>query len=158
MDLLRNREFDFMNESRCMRKRGSTAVLFLLAMTLLGLPFVSAAQNESEEPAEPDQTPAAKQTVKRDPFWPVGYVPESERVKEPVKTSDDPKVDWASAEKALRINGIGSREDKTYALINGQVRMVGDDLKVQFKNVIYTWEVESINPPGTVKLRQVSAQ
>ncbi|MBN2685402.1 MAG: hypothetical protein JXR40_09000 [Pontiellaceae bacterium] len=147
-----------MKESHCRTERGSAAVFYLLAATLFGFPFFSSAQDGSGESAEPDQSAVAKKAMKRDPFWPVGYVPESEKVKEPVKNSDDVKIDWASAEKALRINGIGSRDGAVYALINGQIKVVGERLAVMLNNVVYTWEVESINPPGTVKLRQVSAE
>jgi hypothetical protein len=136
---------------------GSKVFLVLFVLTMFRLPSLSSAQDEAGEAVEPDQAVVAEKTIKRDPFWPVGYTTKIE-VEQIKIAPPEVKVDWVNAEKVLRINGIGSREDADYALINGQIKVVGDVLKVKFKNVIYTWEVESIHSPNTVKLRQVSAQ
>lgn len=100
-------------------------------------------------------------TVKRDPFWPVGYVPENTQEVEPIKTKvKKPTVsnDWNGAMKKVVINGVSSRADNEFfAVINGEVKSVNDTISVQHGGITYTWAVASIKPPGSVKLRRVSA-
>ncbi|VGO14952.1 hypothetical protein PDESU_03532 [Pontiella desulfatans] len=99
--------------------------------------------------------------IKRDPFWPIGYVPESvkaatEPEPEPVK----PTVanNWNKAMRNVVINGVSSRADNEFfAVINGEVKSVGDTVSISFDGMVYTWAVDSIKPPGSVKLRRVSA-
>ena len=115
----------------------------------------------------PDGTNGAKQettALKRDPFWPVGYVPE--RVKKAIATQGKPTAvrptvanDWSRAMKKIAINGVSSRaSNEFFAVINGQVKSVGDTVTVNHDGMVYTWAVESIKPPGSVKLRRVSAR
>lgn len=101
--------------------------------------------------------------VKRDPFWPVGYMPE--KLKEKTAEKEVSKKNAASAtgwNKAMRkivINGVSSRSsNEFYAVINGQIKSVGDAVTVKYEGTIYTWAVDSIKPPGSVKLRRVSAR
>lgn len=99
---------------------------------------------------------------KRDPFWPVGYVPESIRRAEAEKNieAETPVVNnnWNEAMKKVVINGVSSRADNEFfVVINGQVKSVGDTVSLNHEGTIYTWAVDSINPPGSVKLRRVSA-
>ena len=101
--------------------------------------------------------------IKRDPFWPVGYVPES--VKAALAAKANPQTvrptvgnDWNKAMKNVVINGVSSRADNEFfAVVNGQVKSVGDTVTVNYQGTVYTWAVEGIKPPGSVKLRRVSA-
>ena len=105
-----------------------------------------------------------KAAFKRDPFWPVGYVPES--VKKAIAARDKPNSvrptvanNWSTAMKKIAINGVSSRaNNEFFAVINGQVKSVGDTVTVNLDGLVYTWAVESIKPPGSVKLRRVSAR
>ena len=99
--------------------------------------------------------------IKRDPFWPVGHVPESVRaankkktvVKKPTESND-----WNGAMKKVVINGVSSRANNDFfAVINGQIKRVDDTISIIHGGVTYTWAVASIKPPGSVKLRRVSA-
>jgi hypothetical protein len=99
--------------------------------------------------------------VKRDPFWPIGFVPES-LSKENVKAADVKKPtgnsDWSGAMKKVVINGVSSRSNNEFfAVINGDVKSENDTVSVEHDGTIYTWAVASIKPPGSVKLRRVSA-
>ena len=101
--------------------------------------------------------------LKRDPFWPVGYTPK--KIKS-VIPSENPKqssvkVDnsWNEAMKKVVINGVSSRADNAYiAVINGQIKSIGDTITINHGGTIYTWAVDGIEPPGSVKLRRVSAR
>ncbi len=98
---------------------------------------------------------------KRDPFWPVGYMPEIIQRADPKKKEVVVPVistNWNEAMKKIVINGVSSRADNEFfAVINGQVKSVGDTVSLNYEGTIYTWAVDSINPPGSVKLRRVSA-
>ena len=101
--------------------------------------------------------------IKRDPFWPVGYVPKN--IKSVIPKGDPEqgvaKVDnsWNEAMKKVVINGVSSRAKDAYcAVINGQVKSVGDTVTVNHGGTIYIWAVDGIEPPSSVKLRRVSAR
>jgi hypothetical protein len=100
---------------------------------------------------------------KRDPFWPVGYVPRNitSLVPSIKPEQSNEKVDnsWNEAMKKLEINGVSSRAKDAYcAVINGQVKSVGDTVTINHGGTIYTWAVDGIEPPSSVKLRRVSAR
>ena len=100
---------------------------------------------------------------KRDPFWPVGYMPKITTSVIPIDSSVQSltKVDnsWNEAMKKVVINGVSSRAKNAYcAVINGQVKSVGDTVTINHGGTIYTWAVDGIEPPSSVKLRRVSAR
>ncbi|WP_372845664.1 hypothetical protein [Pontiella sp.] len=103
-------------------------------------------------------------TFKRDPFCPVGYVSKRAKAAAKEKTAAEPHKpalvnDWDNAMKKVVINGVSSRGgDEFYAVINGQVKRVGDSVSVDFGGTIYTWAVDGIQPPGSVKLRRMSTR
>ena len=101
--------------------------------------------------------------LKRDPFWPVGYVPKIIKSVIP-KNNTKPSTavvenSWNEAMKNVVINGVSSRAGKaTYAVINGEVKSVGDTVMINHGGTIYTWAFDGIEPSGSVKLRRVSAR
>jgi hypothetical protein len=103
-------------------------------------------------------------TFKRDPFCPVGYVSKRQKAAAEENAKPEPLEpalanNWDSAMKKVVINGVSSRaDDEFFAVINGQVKSVGDSVSVDFGGTVYTWAVDGINPPGSVKLRRVSAR
>ncbi len=103
---------------------------------------------------------ASKKSVetKRDPFWPVGYQPEEKKSEAEVvaKISGE---GWSGAMKQIVINGVSSRAGDEYiAVINGEIKNVGESVSVRLGSSVYTWVVDSIKPPSSVKLRRVSVQ
>lgn len=99
--------------------------------------------------------------VKRDPFWPVGYSPnnavQGQQSDQPVNIANPIVNTWDNAMKQVSINGVSQRsEDEFFAIINGEVKTVGDQVSVRLGNSVYTWVVESIQPPERVKLRRLS--
>jgi hypothetical protein len=103
-----------------------------------------------------------KTMIRRDPFWPVGYVPKKVTSIVPVEisTKSEVKVDnsWNEAMKKVVINGVSSRAENAYiAVINNQIKSIGDTVTVNHSGTLYTWAVDVIEPPDSVKLRRVSA-
>lgn len=142
------------------RKRNQPAELLIpMVGTVLLLCSISISQGKSAGGTNVALTKKAES--KRDPFWPVGYVPE--RVKEPEVEKIEIKKpvvsnDWSGAMKKVVINGVSSRANNDFfAVINGGVKSVNDTVSVVHGGVTYTWAIASIKPPGSVKLRRVSA-
>lgn len=137
-----------------------TAFLALFAVLFSGGAF---AQAKATPPSGTDDAKKELPGYKRDPFWPVGFVPE--RIKEAMAKKESPDRlkptianDWNKAMKKLVINGVSSRADNEFfAVINGQVKSVGDTVAITHEGKTYTWAVDGIKPPGSVKLRRVSA-
>lgn len=97
----------------------------------------------------------------RDPFWPVGYTPEwiKSAGKASDETEDNGSSDWNAAMKQVVIQGVSSRSgNEFFAVINGQVRSVGEIVSVKYGNATYSWEIESISQASSVKLRRISAK
>ena len=127
--------------------------------------FAMAAGAQSQTKPADGMNDANKLVVspKRDPFWPVGYEPENFAA-----AKEEPEVrvskstagnNWNGAMKKVVINGVSSRANNDfYAVINGSVKSVGDTVSVEHEGNTYTWAVDRIDPPGSVKLRRVSAK
>ncbi len=97
--------------------------------------------------------------VKRDPFWPVGYMPISTQNSSEESSVASTGGSWQKAMKNVVINGVSSSaESEYYAVINGELKSVGDTVSVRLDGSVYTWAVDSIEPPGSVKLRRVSVR
>lgn len=111
---------------------------------------------------------------KRDPFWPVGYVPRKPAPPKPpsgagvVRTEPEvarPRpVDWDAARKSLDIRGISligrdrqSNAPKYLAVIGGKIAESGDTVSVVFDARVYRWKVVSIGPDG-ISLVKVDAR
>ncbi len=103
---------------------------------------------------------AKEVAVKRDPFWPVGYTPrqvQGSTAKAQQKMSG--RVDWDNAMKQVVINGVSSRAGNEYvAVINNEVKTLGESVSISYGGARYTWKVDGITPPGSVKLRRHSVE
>jgi hypothetical protein len=135
------------------------------AMILLALLSLCHAGNTVAETRAPDGTDDAQKitsSMLRDPFWPVGYLPET--VKSVVEANKQQKVqqqklarDWNRAMKKIAISGVSKSGTQFYAVINNEIKSVGDTISIEDGGSLYTWAVESIVPPSTVKLRRLGA-
>lgn len=102
--------------------------------------------------------------VERDPFWPVGYLPAklkngAENDSQQRLASASGSTGWSAAMKQVVINGVSSRAGNEYvAVINNEVKVVGESVSISYGGTRYTWQVDSITPPGSVKLRRLSAE
>lgn len=135
--------------------------LFLtVAIGLIGMCDSAHAQKETSSGINDATEQGA--AIKRDPFWPVGYVPKNiknvipqDNRKQNVVVVDN---SWSEAMKKVVINGVSSSaENEYFAIINGKVKSVGDTVTINHGGTIYIWAVDGIEPPGSVKLRRVSS-
>ena len=99
--------------------------------------------------------------ILRDPFWPVGYIPEGAVVEGTRATKDEPTSgipQWADAMKQLHLSGIMKTGQEGYvAMVNGQAVSEGDTISVFFSGRNYTWKVRAISPKN-VDFAQLSVQ
>ena len=117
----------------------------------------SPAQVRAQLPADNIATPSLGVSQKRDPFWPVGYVPRPapvapvEKKSAPAQAVVLPPVgqDWARALEQVRVQGVvGGRHGKFFATVNGRVVEAGDEVSVSFEGSVYRWRVRSIDAKG----------
>jgi hypothetical protein len=133
------------------------AVAIGMAGTLNSAPAQKTGTNGTNNAKEQDVA------VTRDPFWPVGYTPKKVNRIIPIEnlSQGEAKVDnnWNEAMKKVVINGVSSRADNAYfAVINGQIKSIGDTVTINHSGTLYTWAVDGVEPPDSVKLRRVSAR
>jgi hypothetical protein len=147
-----------------MKTRSNLSPCIRQALFLTVVLSVASAYSKPNQGSGTNDAKKMEASEKRDPFWPVGYVPE--RIKNAALTDAqktakrlDGSKDWNSAMKQIVINGISSRaNDEFIAVINGQIKSVGEHISVTQGGSVFTWAVDSIAPPGSVKLRRVSVK
>ncbi|NLF21689.1 MAG: hypothetical protein GX590_00855 [Lentisphaerae bacterium] len=111
--------------------------------------------------------------VWRDPFWPVGYVPEAQRDKPsqapvkvqpmiaPRRVAEPPKpvIDWGKARRHLRISGYAEGNGIRSCFINGKLYSEGESVVLDQDGFRYTWRLVKIDrEPARNEFEEVSAQ
>jgi len=123
--------------------------------------------SRNTQTAVTNTAPQNHQKILRDPFWPVGYFPEEWGMNPAEKKKADEEnkrkaisgKDWDIAIKKITINGICKTEDgELYAVINNQVKSIGELVAVDTKDQRYYWKIIDIQPPRNVKLQRVKAE
>lgn len=144
-------------KTRALHYRGGLLTsVFLLGIVGAFPQGSTAKQNDGVVNARNDEV-----VVSRDPFWPVGYQVKSANnsTKTTVNKTEKGEVDWNEAMKQVIINGVSSRAGDEYiAVINNEVKNLGESVSIWYGGSRYTWTVDSIAPPGAVKLRRVSSE
>ena len=141
------------------RKIGTVLLLVFLA----GPGVLAIVDSKTVQPDGIDDAKVDIVAVQRDPFWPIGYTPEwivgKESNGQAKVVEKEESIDWNKAMKQVAIQGVSSRAgNEFFAVINGQVRSTGETVSVQVGEVNYTWAIEGISPPSSVKLLRVSAK
>ncbi len=140
---------------RCYRTIcGPFLVALFVGMGGVFLPRSEAEQNDGKGNAK-DSVVATK----RDPFWPIGHTPKRVNPEGTKTTSTEARkpgsINWEEAMKRVVINGVSSRATDEYvAVINNEVKSVGEAVSILYDGAKYIWKVERITPPGSVKLRR----
>jgi hypothetical protein len=154
-----------------------SSLVFLAAICLaLPLPISSAQQPAAPAAAATAGDQAIDVEVEegvqlRNPFWPVDYWP---KAKTPttseilsstgqvvVATNKEPN--WVAAHKQVRLYGTTKFEAKdntvkSYAMINGKLRMEGDIIDVAWEDLIYRFRVQRIAEKNVVVLKQLNVR
>ena len=135
----------------------------MAVMVLTGV-LAASAVDEATSPVDGmDDAPTPSSVIQRDPFWPVGFEPKrsvvTETTDENVTVRVEQGTDWNKAMEQVAIQGVSSKAGhESYAIINGQVKSVGETVTIRVGEINYTWMIEGISPPSSVNLRRLSAQ
>lgn len=137
--------------------RNSVMSLFLVA-SVLGV--VASSFGQAKTVDDKKNVPMKDSQSKRDPFWPVGYEPrKGERSAALTPAVSSTESSWNEAMKKVVINGVSSSANNEYfAVINGAIKSIGDTVSVKHGSATYTWVIDTIEPPASVKLRRVSVR
>jgi hypothetical protein len=152
-----------MNESTIKPTLTRKIGITILLTFLVGLKAASAANIETSPADGMDDAKVGTVVVQRDPFWPVGYTPKWIIEKKPQVQGQvvekEKSIDWNKAMEQVAIQGVSSRAgNEFFTVINGQVKSTGETVSVQLGDVNYTWMIENISPPSSVKLRRMTTQ
>jgi hypothetical protein len=143
-----------MNRISISVNRNTVALLAFCAAGFIHAPAACAVQ------AGADDATRERAVEKRDPFWPIGFKPKyAIRSVSQGSPKAIPSNSWNEAMKKVVINGVSSRKNNEFiAVINGEVKQVGDTVSVSIGTSVYTWAVDAIESPGSVKLRRLSVR
>jgi hypothetical protein len=116
----------------------------------------------------PDAQPAAPVVAKkevagepvqellRDPFWPIGFFPEGWQTKKSGPGGlNQEGSDWKAASGKIQISGTSKLGGRTGAIINGEVRGVGDQIDILHAGKTYQWQIVGIDADGQVQLKKL---
>lgn len=91
----------------------------------------------------------------RNPFWPVGYFPESwSRDGDEPATASQEDTSWDGPAALLRVSGTSRMGSRMVAIVNEQIKNVGELVEIEYGGRVYQWKVQEIRPDGTVNLER----
>jgi hypothetical protein len=135
----------------------------LLAVLLLSAGYAGSGEEgaAAKKTAGTDIALSGPDAPLRDPFWPVGYQPKTAAAqlsKEPARVAAGAgEIDWNAAMEKISIQGVSTRAGNDfYAVINGEVKSEGETVSVEIGTISYTWMIDDIAPPSSVKLRRLT--
>ncbi|MBU1695278.1 MAG: hypothetical protein KKC51_15135 [Verrucomicrobia bacterium] len=119
---------------------------------------------EVSVPVEEETAVVGEEQIMRDPFWPMGFVPEpptpasgqdTAAVVSGGKVVRDQKPQWDEALKAVNVQGRMKTGDGSYmAVVNNRVVVANDMVAVQFGGRTYQWRIAGIGEDGVAFVRQ----
>jgi len=119
-------------------------------------------EGSDSETAGNDQSLAAQREGLRDPFWPVGYSPRSEKREEETKAIEEEQADlaadeelWNTLQKKLRIAGVAVVGDKKMATINNRLVEEGGIVGIRHENREFRWKISEITDSRRVRFTRL---
>ncbi|MFA7256192.1 MAG: hypothetical protein WC047_01270 [Kiritimatiellales bacterium] len=106
------------------------------------------------------QTPEKwEQELLRDPFWPVGFFPEDWKKSGQVQgTLDLEGASWKSASEKIRISGTSRLGGRTAAIIDGDLKSIGDQIEVSYEGKTYQWQIIGMDADGRIQLKKLGVR
>ena len=119
----------------------TTLVMLILTGFLAGF---GCAESESEYALEP----------LRNPFWPVGYFPDGwqDDKSKDTAASVQENSDWSVVEARITVKATSRMGARFAAIINDQIKEVGDTIEMIHNSRIYKWQLRRVNANGTISL------
>ena len=116
---------------------------------------------ESEIPATPSKAPSASVSKpkkrQRDPFWPVGYIPDA--WKEKVVSVDQDALaslndQWTAASKKIKVSFTKMMNGQRVASINRKIKKPGDTIDVQYAGKTFQFKLGTVYANGKLGLKK----
>jgi hypothetical protein len=110
------------------------------------------------EAAVPKKEPAEgrEQELLRDPFWPVGFFPQDWQQKSSAQSATDMAGSgWKAAFAKLKVSGTSRLGDRTAAIVNGELKNIGEQVEVLYEGRIYQWEIVGIDATGQIQVKRL---
>jgi len=97
-----------------------------------------------------------EQELLRDPFWPVGFFPQDWQQKSSAQSAADMAGSgWKAAFAKLRVSGTSRLGDRTAAIVNGELKNIGEQVEVSYEGRIYQWEIVGIDATGQIQVKRL---
>jgi hypothetical protein len=106
---------------------------------------------------EKETTEKPEQELLRDPFWAIGFFPPNwqRKVNTQSQLGAGDASGWTAASAGLKISGTSRLGDRTAAIINGEMKSVGEQVEVLHEGKTYQWEIIGISANGQIQLKKI---
>ena len=104
---------------------------------------------EKSIPIETKMFPYAENPL-RDPFWKVGYFPVQWGVKRELESQKVSASAWRIPTSQIEISGVSRMGARVMAIINGELKQVGDVVQIFYLGKIFQWKIKEIHADGNV--------
>ncbi|MEI7850864.1 MAG: hypothetical protein WCH86_03445 [Kiritimatiellales bacterium] len=103
-----------------------------------------------------ETTEKPEQELLRDPFWAIGFFPPNWQKKANIQSQSGAgdAGGWTAASAGLKISGTSRLGDRTVAIINGEMKSVGEQVEVLHEGKMYQWEIIGIGANGQIQLKK----
>jgi hypothetical protein len=132
----------------------------IAGILLMGAALRAPSQDASSSVASATATERSPvQEILRDPFWPVGFFPEGWRSQS--ETQSEAGLEgsgWKAAYAKINISGTSRLGGKTAAIVNGELKVVGDSVLVLHDGLTYQWEIVGIESDGRIQLKRLGVR
>jgi hypothetical protein len=128
---------------------GLTALLWIAAVSGLSADSTaSASQN----------FPFAAERL-RNPFWPVDYQPDSwAKIEDGARSQPADDSNWDGPAAQLRVSGTSQMGSRLVAIVNDEIKSIGELVEVHYSGSVYQWKVQDIQADGTVNLERYAVK
>ena len=90
----------------------------------------------------------------RDPFWTVGYFPAKWGEELKPKKQMSSASEWRIPTSQIEVSGVSRMGSRVMAIINGELKQVGDVVEISYLGKIFQWKIAEINPDGNVRFER----
>ena len=88
----------------------------------------------------------------RDPFWTVGYFPPQWGVElKPEQQKEMSDSEWKIPTSQLEVSGVSRMGSRVLAIVNNELKKVGDVVEISYLGKIYQWKIGDIQADGDVR-------
>lgn len=111
------------------------------------------APEQSARPIETETFPYADRPL-RDPFWTIGYFPAGWGAKPEPEKQTTSASEWRIPTSQIEISGVSRMGSHVVAIINGELRQVGDLVEISYLGKKFQWKVSEIQADGNVSFER----